>query len=370
MFVIAFLTQTTISLSRIQIIALYAAGLLGMIAVEGGLQAMIMRFLASNMIPPRRVMVIGGRTETDEFSRRLETVPRSERLAVRIVASAEVDRVASPVSLAEAVATARALLPDEIVILAPWGNASMVESIVTAFEQLPVAIHLDGGPVLARFNEPHLRRVGGVSTVSVAELPLTPIQAILKRAFDIAGASIGLLLLAPVFAIIALAIKRETRDSVFFTQDRLGFNQRTFRIYKFRSMTTSDNGPVVDQVRPDDLRVTRIGRILRRTSLDELPQLINVLRGEMSLVGPRPHAVAHDRTYESRIRSYPRRLNIKPGMTGWAQVNGLRGLTDTDEKMRRRVEYDLYYIDNWSLWFDVYIIILTVLSPKTFNNAG
>jgi lipopolysaccharide/colanic/teichoic acid biosynthesis glycosyltransferase len=179
-----------------------------------------------------------------------------------------------------------------------------------------------------------------------------------------------LILLSPLFAIIAVAIKRETGDSVFFIQERLGFNQQTFRIYKFRTMTTSDNGPVVEQAQPGDPRITRVGRFLRRTSLDEIPQLINVLKGEMSLVGPRPHAVAHDRTYETRIRSYPRRLNIKPGLTGWAQVNGYRGLTDTDEKMRRRVEYDLYYIDNWSLWFDIYIMVLTVVSPKTFNNAG
>jgi exopolysaccharide biosynthesis polyprenyl glycosylphosphotransferase len=256
------------------------------------------------------------------------------------------------------------------VIVGRWDDAELVDRVVGAFEQLPVAIHLDGGPMLARFSDLHLRRVGGISTLSVAELPLSPAQVIAKRLFDIVGSSLGLVLLAPILAIIAVLIRRETKGNAFFRQDRLGFNQDTFQIYKFRTMTTTDNGPIVEQAKPGDVRITRIGRILRNSSLDELPQLINVLKGDMSLVGPRPHAVAHDRDYEQRIRRYPRRLNIKPGITGWAQVNGFRGLTDTDEKMRRRVEADLYYIDNWSIMFDVYILLLTLLSPKTFKNAG
>jgi lipopolysaccharide/colanic/teichoic acid biosynthesis glycosyltransferase len=134
-------------------------------------------------------------------------------------------------------------------------------------------------------------------------------------------------------------------------------------------MSTLDDGPHIEQARADDARVTAIGRYLRRFNLDELPQLLNVLKGEMSLVGPRPHAVAHDQIYEKRILSYPRRLNMKPGITGWAQVNGFRGRTETDEAMRARVEYDLYYIDNWSILFDLYILGLTMCSPKAFRNA-
>jgi polysaccharide biosynthesis protein PslA len=371
LFVIAFLTQTTVSVSRAMAILFYAAGLVGMIGLESGIRTAIVHFLGTGAIQPRRVMLIGSRAATWEFTRRLAAaVPQSERIGVRIAATAEVDEHASAETLSEAIATARALLPDEIVVLAPWSNGKLVEAVVAAFEQLPVAIHLDGGPVLARFNDPHLRRVGGVSTVAIAELPLSPVQVILKRIFDIVGSLIGLLLLAPVFAVIALLIRRETKGPAFFVQDRLGFNQETFRIYKFRTMTTADNGSVIEQAKPNDMRITRLGRILRRTSLDELPQLLNVLKGDMSLVGPRPHAVAHDRDFEQRIRRYPRRLNIKPGITGWAQVNGFRGLTDTDDKMRRRVEFDLFYVDNWSLWFDVYIIILTVVSPRTFRNAG
>lgn len=371
LFVMAFLTQTTVSLSRATVVAFYVCGLVSLIGIETAIRSMIAHFLENGAIQPRHVMLIGDRAAMDEFAARLATeVPLTERMGVRIVATAEIADGSQTDQLTAAVATARALLPDEIVILEPWKDRGLVEATVRAFEQLPVAIHLDAGAVLAGFREPHLRRVGGVSTLSIAELPLSPAQVIVKRGFDIVGSGVGLVVLSPVFAVIALLIKRETADSVLFIQDRHGFNQDTFKIYKFRTMTTSDNGVVIAQATANDLRVTRIGRILRRTSLDELPQLINVLKGDMSLVGPRPHAVAHDLDYAQRIKRYPRRLNIKPGMTGWAQVNGYRGLTDTDEKMRRRLECDLYYIDNWSIWFDVYIIVLTVLSPRTFNNAG
>ncbi|HEX4892386.1 MAG TPA: sugar transferase, partial [Hyphomicrobiaceae bacterium] len=151
-------------------------------------------------------------------------------------------------------------------------------------------------------------------------------------------------------------------------QRRRGYNQYEFRIVKFRTMTTLDDGDIVRQARRNDPRITRVGAFLRRYNLDELPQLWNVLKGEMSIVGPRPHAVAHDREFERRIMRYPRRLNVKPGITGWAQVHGYRGETDTEEKLQRRVEYDLHYIDHWSIWLDLYIVALT-LSRRAFTNA-
>ena len=138
---------------------------------------------------------------------------------------------------------------------------------------------------------------------------------------------------------------------------------------KFRTMTTLDDGPVIRQATPGDRRVTRLGRFLRATNLDELPQLFNVLAGHMSFVGPRPHAVAHNNEYEEQIRLYARRHNVKPGITGWAQVNGYRGVTDSIDKMRRRVDHDLFYIDHWSLMFDIKIMIMTVLSPRSYRNA-
>ncbi len=156
---------------------------------------------------------------------------------------------------------------------------------------------------------------------------------------------------------------------MLFRQRRNGFNQREFRVFKFRTMTTLDDGAVVRQAQVNDIRVTRIGRLLRRTNLDELPQLLNVIMGDMSLVGPRPHAVAHNSEYEERIRLYARRHNVKPGITGWAQVNGLRGETSTLDKMERRVEHDLYYIDHWSVRFDLKIMLMTLFSPRSYRNA-
>ncbi|MGL4291140.1 MAG: sugar transferase, partial [Phreatobacter sp.] len=152
-------------------------------------------------------------------------------------------------------------------------------------------------------------------------------------------------------------------------QRRLGFNQRAFSIVKFRTMTVADDGDTVRQATRDDQRITRIGRFLRRWNLDELPQLINVLSGQMSLVGPRPHAIAHDRHYDNHIALYARRHNVKPGITGWAQVHGLRGETDTVEKMQARVEHDLYYIDHWSVLLDLEIMARTVFSRKAYDNA-
>jgi exopolysaccharide biosynthesis polyprenyl glycosylphosphotransferase len=183
----------------------------------------------------------------------------------------------------------------------------------------------------------------------------------------VAGAA--LVALAPVLASIALLIRLDSRGPVFFRQRRYGFNQQMFRIIKFRTMTTLDDGDIVRQACRNDRRITPIGRWLRRWNIDELPQLINVLRGDMSLVGPRPHALSHDREFEQRIALYARRHNVKPGMTGWAQVNGLRGEIDTEEKLRRRIECDLYYIDNWSLLFDLKILLYTVFSRSAYRNA-
>jgi putative colanic acid biosysnthesis UDP-glucose lipid carrier transferase len=172
----------------------------------------------------------------------------------------------------------------------------------------------------------------------------------------------------PLGLVVALLIKLDSPGPILFVQTRAGFNNRPFRILKFRTLSTLDDGPVVRQVSRDDVRFTRIGRVLRRTSIDELPQLINVLRGEMSLVGPRPHAAAHNSQYEQLIGNYAFRHHVKPGLTGWAQVNGMRGETNV-ATMQRRVDLDLWYIDNWSLWLDLKIMARTaalMLRPAAY----
>jgi Undecaprenyl-phosphate glucose phosphotransferase len=271
--------------------------------------------------------------------------------------------------LAHALARVRELEPDAVYIAIPWAERETIERCIDAFMTTPVAIHLAPERIMERFESPRISRVGSMTSLELTRRPLTGLEVLLKRAFDIVTASAILIVALPVLLLIALAIKCDGAGPVLFKQRRYGFNQQPFQIYKFRTMTTADDGDVVVQARANDARVTRVGAILRRWNFDELPQLVNVIAGHMSLVGPRPHALAHDREYERKIGQYARRHNVKPGITGWAQVNGYRGLTDTDDKMVRRVDHDLWYIDNWSVWLDIAILLRTVLSRKSFQNA-
>ena len=250
----------------------------------------------------------------------------------------------------------------------PWADTAEVERCIDAFLRVPSALHLRPGAVLDRFPDLQVARVGGVSGINIGRRPLNLGEVMLKRLLDLTLATIALVSLSPLLAAIAVAIKLDSPGPVFFRQKRYGFNQQPFGVFKFRSMRTDANAAFRQATR-NDSRITRVGAILRRTNLDELPQLINVLRGEMSLVGPRPHALAHDRSFERRIALYARRHNVKPGITGWAQVNGYRGETQTDLAMEQRVACDLHYIDNWSIWFDIQIMIQTVISRRAYQNA-
>lgn len=210
----------------------------------------------------------------------------------------------------------------------------------------------------------------GAPAINLMASPMTPYALMQKAAFDRVFAAAVLLALSPVMVLIALAVKATSKGPVLFTQRRKGVDGRVFRIYKFRSMRAHAELPgVVRQATRADPRVTRLGAFLRRTSLDELPQFMNVLRGEMSVVGPRPHAIEHDDQYRSIVDGYIHRYRIKPGITGWAQVNGLRGETDKVEKMQARVEHDLYYLRNWSFGLDMRIVCATVVKGLRHRNA-
>jgi putative colanic acid biosynthesis UDP-glucose lipid carrier transferase len=211
--------------------------------------------------------------------------------------------------------------------------------------------------------------VGGMPVIAICETPFMGINSMVKRASDIVVGSIILTLLAPLMLVIALAVKISSPGPVIFKQRRYGLYGEKIIVYKFRSMTVAEDGDTVVQARQNDQRVTPIGGFLRRTSLDELPQFINVLQGRMSIVGPRPHAVAHNEQYRKLIKGYMLRHKVKPGITGWAQVNGLRGETATLDKMEARIQYDLDYLRNWSLWLDLWIILKTVKVVLTRENA-
>lgn len=211
--------------------------------------------------------------------------------------------------------------------------------------------------------------IGPNNVLRIVRTPMGESSVLLKRAFDIVLSGIGLLLLSPFLAVVALLIVLESRGPVIFKQARRGFNGETFMIWKFRSMRVTESGFAMKQAQKGDTRITRIGRFIRATSIDELPQLVNVLIGQMSLVGPRPHAISHDEELSRELAVYAHRQRIKPGITGWAQVHGFRGETTTREAIEGRVEHDIYYVDNWSIFLDIWIIILTVLHPAARRNA-
>jgi putative colanic acid biosynthesis UDP-glucose lipid carrier transferase len=211
--------------------------------------------------------------------------------------------------------------------------------------------------------------VGGMPVIAICETPFMGLNSMIKRASDIAVGAVILVLLAPLMLVISLAVKMSSPGPVIFKQRRYGLYGEKIIVYKFRSMTVAEDGDTVVQAKQNDRRVTAIGGFLRRTSLDELPQFINVLQGRMSIVGPRPHAVAHNEQYRKLIKGYMLRHKVKPGITGWAQVNGLRGETATLDKMEARIQYDLDYLRNWSLWLDLWIILKTVKVVLMRENA-
>jgi len=288
---------------------------------------------------------------------------------VSATASDEVRQAALDRDLAQAVASVRGIEPDAIFLLLPWSATATIARCAETFLTLPVEIHLGPEQILHKFEDVELSKLGPLASLRLTRRPLTRFEVVQKRAFDLVFATAALIALTPLIVVVAVLIGLQGRGPIFFRQRRYGFNQKQFRIIKFRTMSTLDDGKVVAQARRGDPRLTRLGRWLRRWNIDEIPQLFNVLKGDMSLVGPRPHALSHDREFERRISLYARRHNVKPGITGWAQINGFRGETDTEEKMRKRVEHDLFYIDNWSLWLDLKIIARTVLSPAAYQNA-
>jgi putative colanic acid biosynthesis UDP-glucose lipid carrier transferase len=259
---------------------------------------------------------------------------------------------------------------DEIWLALPLREEARVKEILFEIRHLTVTIRLIIDVFGLDLLNHSITDMAGFPVLNIRSSPMVGVNRLIKGIEDRSLAVIMLLLTSPLFLLIALCIKMTSRGPVFFKQARLGFDGRTITVYKFRTMVMHrEEGGQVTQATVHDKRVTSFGRLLRRTSLDELPQLINVLQGRMSIVGPRPHALAHNELYKDTVRAYMHRHHVKPGITGWAQVNGWRGETDTLSKMQKRVEYDLFYINNWSLGFDLKILFLTVIRGLIHRNA-
>ena len=248
----------------------------------------------------------------------------------------------------------------EVYITLPLGSQPRIVELLESVQGTTASIFFVPDVFGISIIQGRLQDMYGVPVVGICETPFTGTNELVKRVSDLVLASIILVLISPLLLAIAIGVKLSSPGPVIFKQRRNGLDGGEITVYKFRSMTTQDNGSVVEQATKGDARITPFGALLRRTSLDELPQFFNVLQGRMSIVGPRPHAVAHNELYRELIRAYMVRHKVKPGITGWAQVNGMRGETDTVEKMKARVEYDLEYLRNWSLGLDLQIIVRTI----------
>ena len=308
------------------------------------------RQLARNLLvqPDPRIDLIGF---VDDRRRRAET-PNSD-LPLTLLGSTD-----------DLIRLVRRGLVDQVFVALPWSATERVQRIVKKLEVVPVHVCLAPDLISYRYPNRAVTNVAGLMMLDIAERPLSGWSYVVKSIEDRMLASLAIVLTLPLMAAVAVAIRLNSPGPVLFRQKRYGLNNRLIEVTKFRTMYADMSDANCDrQTVKDDPRVTRIGAVLRRTSLDELPQLFDVLRGQMSMVGPRPHAVAtkaEGMLFEEVLADYAARHRVKPGITGWAQINGWRGETDTIEKLRRRVEHDLYYIENWSLVLDLFIILKTI----------
>jgi putative colanic acid biosynthesis UDP-glucose lipid carrier transferase len=249
---------------------------------------------------------------------------------------------------------------NQVYIALPMSNVPRISELLNALRDTTASIYFVPDTFAFDLIQARVVEINGMPALSVCDTPFYGMDAVLKRTMDLALGGLILLVSLPFMALVAAAVKLNSRGPALFRQRRYGLNGEEIIVYKFRSMTVCEDGPLVTQAKVCDPRVTLVGRFIRKTSLDEMPQIFNVLQGKMSLVGPRPHAVAHNEQYRKLISGYMIRHKVRPGMTGWAQVNGLRGETETVEKMDARVRYDLEYLRNWSPWLDIKILAMTV----------
>lgn len=383
MIAVSFLAHSAQFLSRGAMVAFWFTGFGLLVLLRSWLTRFVQYACRSGRITARQLMLVGTRERIAEFRRRYEpwnhglgiahTVlidPRfefSEREGDEQARADDEGRLDA--LLGEAVAALRRQRVDDVILLLPWSRRALINRCAERFTTSSVSVHLGPQPIFDRFIDARLTSLGSINTLTIVRPPLSGVEVAVKRGVDIVGAGAGLLLLSPLLIVCVLLIRLDSPGPALFRQRRYGFNFEPFEIIKFRTMTVMEDGDSVRQAVPGDARITRVGAFLRRWNIDELPQLVNVLKGDMSLVGPRPHALAHDHEFLDKIALYARRMNVRPGITGLAQVNGWRGPTDTDEKIRKRVEYDLHYIDNWSVWLDLRIMFLTVFSRRAYDNA-
>lgn len=362
--VVMFMTKSNAEYSRSVIILTFVGALPLMIMLHRAEGAIIGRLALHRRLVLPQVMLVGSgeRIRDDGVADELERAGYAVagRAALNLSSSdAEFEHDTRLLS-----AAVRIVKPDSLLLCLPWGETAKLHTCISILSENPASIHIEADPYLRQLSGQRDDPLGFL----VVGRPLSQTQLSTKRVADIVLSAAALFAVAPIMIAAALAIRIETPGAALFTQQRYGYNREPFRIFKFRTMRVQEDDAFKQASRNDD-RITRVGRFLRRTNIDELPQLINVLVGDMSLVGPRPHPIELDRQFTPLINRYTERHRVRPGITGWAQVNGFRGETDTTDKMQGRIAHDLFYLNNWSFWLDLRIMLRTMLSATAYRNA-
>ncbi|MCO6391936.1 undecaprenyl-phosphate glucose phosphotransferase [Aliihoeflea aestuarii] len=374
-----FFLKISAEFSRVWFAGWLVAGLALMLLTRLVLSALIRRWARDGTME-RRALIVGGGKPAETLIRTIEQDPDNDIRICGIFDDRDDARSPAVVagypklgSVAELVEFARMARVDMLIVSLPLSAQSRVLSLLKRLWVLPVDIRLSAHSSQLRFRPRAYSYVGSVPMLDIFDKPINDWDSVAKRLFDIAFSLAGLIVFSPVMIATAIAIKLDSKGPVFFKQKRHGFNNEVIEVWKFRSMYADQSDPQARKVvTKGDPRVTRVGRFIRKTSIDELPQFFNSLGGSLSLVGPRPHALkgfSQDRLFEEVVDGYFARHRVKPGVTGWAQINGLRGEIDHDDKIRRRTEYDLDYIENWSLGFDLKILLLTPIRLLNTENA-
>lgn len=367
----AFFVGIAGDLSRVSLIAAYVLGVPTLLLVRTMAYAAATSRIRSGRLQFQKVAVVGKRADTVRFLLNGNLWKTGYRLAGTLYLEDAIEngeRVDEN-AIVEFAQYWVARDAEFIVFVGEIGDIDALEKLTNELKRFAINVVCVPATDNVSFKFLDVVPLGPNNALRSLRKPMSDGAVLLKRIFDVTGAGFGLLFLSPLLAVVALLIKLDSRGPVFYRQERRGFNGHTFHIWKFRSMTVTESGRKMTQAKVGDKRITKIGAFIRRTSIDELPQLINVLRGEMSIVGPRPHALVHDDELGEQLASYAHRQRIKPGISGWAQVNGYRGETSTFEQIEGRTRHDLFYIDNWSIFLDCWIVVLTVFSSKTRRNA-
>ncbi len=328
----------------------------------------------------RRAVIVGGGKVAEKLIRAIEQQPYNDIRICGIFDDRDDTRSPTVVAGYPKLGTIDQLIEfgriariDMLIVSLPLTAESRVLAMLKKLWVLPVDIRLSAHANQLHFRPRSYSFLGAVPMLDIFDKPINNWDSVAKRAFDIVFSLLGLVVFSPIMIGAAIAIKLDSKGPVFFKQKRHGFNNEVIDVYKFRSMYVDQQDPTAkNAVRKGDPRVTRVGRIIRKTSIDELPQFFNSLIGNLSLIGPRPHAISaqsHNKLYHEVVDGYFARHRVKPGVTGWAQINGLRGEIDHDDKIKARTEYDLFYIENWSLWFDLKILFLTPVRLLNTENA-